>query len=448
MPKLKVKATRKVGQDKPAPLHIQLLSITTRLLVDVQCMRDLFRTVTPLIEDQDRASLDRLTQLVKKLTLLTKTREKDDSTTTKFAMTYAELKTLKETTLRYQRADHLFRSNALTTLIAMFDTYMSGLISIALLAYPDRLTSSDKSITYEEAVTFTSIEEIKKKFVSKEVEQVMRGSHDDQFKSLETVANVKFRDGLPMWQEFIEITERRNVHVHCAGEVSGQYLRVCREHRVELPSEIKEGSFLPIDEAYFATACHVIWLMGFTIGQTVVRKLFPKEISRADDALNEIGFDLFLGEDWALAYTVFDYATTLPAKAVGNDFYRKMFLINKCIALKCSGKSKECLEELGKVDWSSATSRYVLAVAVLRDNFEEAGKLMVGVAKGSHAIDESGFREWPLFREFRKTEYFQRAFKKIFKKDFTQVSLSTLTSLKGAAESSRDIPNKSEGPTQ
>jgi hypothetical protein len=438
MPKTPSRNRKRRNAEKRHEPHNQLLFETTRLLTDLQCMRELFKMVTPIITEQDRASLERLTDVAAKLTTVSQQKHRRHTTTTRLGMTYGELKTIKDTALRYQRTDYLFRSSALITLVTRFDSYVSALLRLALLAYPERLNRSDKFLTYEEAMKFTSLDEIKLSCVSHDVEPVMRGSHDDQFRYAETVTNLKLREILPAWPEFIEITERRNVHAHCAGKVSAQYLSVCRANKVILASGLKQGSDLQISESYFDSACRVIWLIGFTMGQMVVRKLFPTQIEAADAALNDIGFDLLLGEDWSLSLAVFDFATNLPLKAVSDDSSRKMFLINKCIALKSSGKTQECLEELSRVDWSSSITRFVLAVAVLRDEFEDAAKLMAQAARGEHAITERSLCEWPLFRDFRKTQQFQKAFKRIFKKDFTEISLATLTSLTTGAEAKTD----------
>ncbi len=93
------------------------------------------------------------------------------------------------------------------------------------------------------------------------------------------------------------------------------------------------------------------------------------------------------------------------------------FLINLCIALKFAGK--EFTSRLNSVDWTSFHPKYHFAVAVLEDRFTEAEKLMRTPAV-YETVGEFNFKTWPLLREFRKTDQFQRTFKAVFKKDFAE----------------------------
>ena len=124
---------------------------------------------------------------------------------------------------------------------------------------PEQL--SKLSISYIEATNAPSIEELRERFVRKEVEDVLRGSHSEQFKYLSAFTG-KF-DEPALWSRVIEITERRNLHVHTGGRVSSQYLERCREAGVVLPSDLRERMLLPVDTVYFNKACLTFSEMAF-----------------------------------------------------------------------------------------------------------------------------------------------------------------------------------------
>jgi len=58
-------------------------------------------------------------------------------------------------------------------------------------------------------------------------------------------------------------------------------------------------------------------------------------------------------------------------------------------------------------------------VAVLSDNFNLAIKLMEKI--GPNEAQDVSYREWPLFKELRKTFEFHRTYEKIYNKDFQRI---------------------------
>ena len=113
-------------------------------------------------------------------------------------------------------------------------------------------------------------------------------------------------------------------------------------------------------------------------------------------------------EKWKLAELVFDFAINIPEKyrSKGEVYY--YFIINKAIALKEQGKQIENL--ISKVDWSAFHPKFNLAVSVLSDDFKKAEKLMI-TESVKEALTEESFRTFPLFRKFRQSEEFKRAYK-------------------------------------
>lgn len=95
-------------------------------------------------------------------------------------------------------------------------------------------------------------------------------------------------------------------------------------------------------------------------------------------------------------------------------------MINAAICLKELGQKSEMNKLIDGIDWSSASSKFHLAVKVLKEKYEDAEKTMVSM-NGKEPIDEESFRYWPLFNKFRETENFKRAFKKIYKRDYEPV---------------------------
>ncbi len=90
-----------------------------------------------------------------------------------------------------------------------------------------------------------------------------------------------------------------------------------------------------------------------------------------------------------------------------------MFLVNRAQAYKWSGDKQTTAEILRQQDWSATSDSFKLAEAVLNERYEEAARLMktIGPSGEPHKVD---YRDWPLFREFRKTPEFRKAYEDVF----------------------------------
>jgi hypothetical protein len=55
---------------------------------------------------------------------------------------------------------------------------------------------------------------------------------------------------------------------------------------------------------------------------------------------------------------------------------------------------------------------------VLNDDFKLAAKFVEKIGSKSEYISEEGYRLWPIFREFRKSQEFLDAFESAFGKKF------------------------------
>lgn len=133
---------------------------------------------------------------------------------------------------------------------------------------------------------------------------------------------------------------------------------------------------------------------------------------------------------------VFDYAAKLRGTWVLNEALRRNYIINKAQALKGLGKQDAALKEIASLDWSAAHSRYLLAIALIKDDFDGAAELM-----SEAEFSENSYRTWPIFEAFRDTTQFKTEFRKLFGKDFDQSESKTHTKPVEAAAAEREAFN-------
>src|SRR5262249_15475968 len=143
-----------------------------------------------------------------------------------------EVKRMQLAAKKLNRANNLFRSNSVVSMISTYEEYFRQLLQTILGTFPERFKHPEKVITYEELSELRSLDEIKEKFIEKELDKELRKSTIDQFKYLENLLSTSFSADFKAWSDFLELLERRNLFVHCGGVVSRQYLKVCNQNKI------------------------------------------------------------------------------------------------------------------------------------------------------------------------------------------------------------------------
>lgn len=359
---------------------------------------------------------------------------------------FIELNEKVETT---DLAYNLLPINFVVSFVSQYDAYLGGLIRTMFISKPEFLNSSEKNILFSELIKFESIEEAREFTVEKEVESVLRESHLKQFKWLENKLGITLRKDLPSFSEFIEITERRNLFVHCNGIISRQYLEVCKENDVKNIDKTKLGQKLNANPAYFNKCYMVLFEIGVKLGQVIWRKLQPDDIESADAHLNNVCYQLLIKGHNRLALNLLTFATDTLKKHHDQEMLC-ILTINKALAHYLSDKKDDCKKVLSKHDWSATNDKFKLAIAVLREEYENAIELMKSIGTSNKHINQGAYREWPLFRHFRKRDDFKLAYKEIFNEELVYIEpkprnlediLTDLKQLRKEAEEEKTAAN-------
>lgn len=345
-----------------------------------------------------------------------------------------EISRIEKQHLRSRTATKLLPRTFLVSFVSVYDAYLGRLITALLQEKPEVLNSSARQLTYKELKDFTDLEAARNHILEQEVESILRESHSEQFKWLERTFDVKLREGLSAWATFIELTERRNLFVHCHGKVSSQYLKCCGDHKA-LVAGIGLGDTLEADNKYLVGAYKCLYEIGVKLSQVLWRKTKPDQLLDADEALNKIAYELLVDEKYDLATRLLEFGVkTLPRH--GSEVTKRIFVINLAQAYKFSGKEQECLDDLSKMDWSACTEQFNLCVAVLKDDFAGAAQIMllIGVAG---TISRQEYIDWPVFRKFRESDEFKDAYIQMFKE-----TPHTVQTVSEAAQSPKDEVEK------
>ena len=312
-------------------------------------------------------------------------------------------------------ASKIIPESLFVSLISQYDAFLTRLLRAIYEIKPDVLNGSERNLTFSQLVEMETIDNAREFIIDKEIDTVLRKSHAEQFDYLEKLIGIKLREHLPIWQTFIEVTERRNLLVHCDGIVSNQYLKNCNEHKCKIDN-VKVGDRLGAEPKYFTSAYRCLYEIATKLTHTIWRKYLISDLKIADGELNDVCFDLINTKSFELADILLEFGCS--QKKHFNDSTKNVFIINGALSKYLQEKKEEAKLILDKKDWSASSDDFKLAYAVLTDDFEKAYEIMTKIGDKCE-VDNSDYKQWPLFTKIRKEDKFKETFQTIFKEEYT-----------------------------
>lgn len=312
-------------------------------------------------------------------------------------------------------ASKIIPESLFVSLISQYDAFLTRLLRAVYEIKPDVLNGSERNLTFSQLVEMNSIENAREFIIDKEIDTVLRKSHSEQFDYLEKHIGLKLREKLPIWQKFIEITERRNLLVHCDGVVSNQYIKNCTEQKCNI-EKIEVGGRLGVEPKYFSEAYECLYEIATKLTHTLWRKLLISDLKNADRELNDICFHLINSNSFELADILLEFSC--DQKNHFNDSLRNVFIINGALSKYLQDKKNDVKKILDKKDWSASSDDFKLAYSVLTDDFEKAYEIMLKIGENGE-VDQSDYKQWPLFSKIRNETKFKQTYQDIFKEEYS-----------------------------
>lgn len=309
----------------------------------------------------------------------------------------------------------LMPKNAVVAMVSLYDAYLAELIECAYMIKPELLYACEKEFTFSEIIQYESIDKLKKHIIEKDVEAIIRESHIKQFDILSKKFKVELTKDLPSLDDFIEITERRNLFVHTNGKVSSQYLKMCKERPVDHKEEdVQIGEELYATPVYVEHCYKIMFEIGVKLGQVIWRKI-ENDLEKADDSLIDIGYELLKNNKYSLACVIMDFACKPYVKHY-NKICEFVLTVNRALAYYLRGNKSKCNEIIKGIDWSGSELKFQLAYYVLLEKYNDAIIIMKKIGKNDDMC--VGYAEWPLFNDFRKTQQFKDTYKDIYGREY------------------------------
>lgn len=299
----------------------------------------------------------------------------------------------------------LLSQSVLSSIVVIFEAYLSEIYELLIISNHESYLN-DKQVNVNQIFN-KSINEIINTIVKHEVEQKM-------YDSLATLDLIKDKSGLDIDRHcqirklFEEIYYRRNIYVHNKGIVNDIYLSKVNK---EYCKEIKIGEYANCSEEYLNKAIRILKIVIATIYYELLRTSICEDEELYHE-LSNVGFEALCEGEYDIAEHIYN----MLRKHKEFEFKDKaIYQVNYINALKQQGKSYE--KELKEFDVSIATDNFKIAKMCLEDKFEDAYNLLI--ISYPISFNAVSIREWPLFIDFRKTEYYEK-FKEEHISDFNE----------------------------
>lgn len=192
---------------------------------------------------------------------------------------------------------NILNESMIMMLLVKYEEAIAGIYRYLLEAFP-KAYLSDKSITYSEIVSFDSdIEEIRERFINKEIDEFMRLPLSDWYKSFESKQGANFYFENDEFELFKEIYYRRNLFVHNQGVVNEVYKKNVPDCSYEL------GERLSVNEEYLEQAFLVA--RKVLIGTVWGLRKTADDMEELNSYLFEYGYTSLKNEEWDLAEYIY-----------------------------------------------------------------------------------------------------------------------------------------------
>lgn len=308
-----------------------------------------------------------------------------------------------------------FISTQFVDCITQFDNYLRNLMRCIYRLHPEILKNSNKSISYKELLDITTIDNAKDFVIESVLTELFHGSHSEQLEHFSKITKIDVPKQMEeLYKQLIEITERRNIHIHCHGKASKQYINVCLQNKVAVT--VSEGDDLKIDKTYFLESIDALMELSVKIGFIVWKKQEKAEHENADKFLIALCNDLIRQGRNKLAIALIDYVIDNKDNQMSlfNKHLLKMYWI---CAQKRDGNNTEYEKGIHE-DWTSVKPLISLILSVLEDDYASAIEQMKHIGNDPKELDKTIFEDSVLFSEYVKQREFKDAYKSIFSADF------------------------------
>ncbi|WP_153160876.1 hypothetical protein [Zoogloea sp. 1C4] len=324
------------------------------------------------------------------------------------------------------------------SLFSELDFFTGDLLTNIYLSKPELFKGIRRELALCEILDLGNIEAVKMDMLEKEIDSIRRESYVEQFAELERRFDIRTLRKFDEWEEFVEMTQRRNLIVHNGGRVSQQYLTVCKKEGVKIDKGCQAGSFIHIEPEYLLRATTILSKIGFMLGHTLWMKTNPSERDLISESMESAVYDKLTKKKWNAALHFGLFSLTEGMKKGISETSLRVRIINTAFAFHSINKKNEANELLDSMDWKASLRDFRLAVAVIKEDYSLANRLMQEIGKNGEIVNEISYHQWPLFEKFRDSNEFEEGYQNVYGRSFRDEIAKAVEDASRSSVPSRD----------
>ena len=300
-------------------------------------------------------------------------------------------KTRMEIVSLYQRPSILSNS-VLMMLLVKYEESIANIYRFLIEKHPEAFLS-DKSITYSELMKQKlSLDEILEKFITKEIDGIMREPISDWYDSFRKKQKAQFLFADDLFERFKEVYYRRNLIVHNQGVVNEIYLSNTKNN------EVKIGERLKVDKKYLENAFQLTRLM--LIDTFLGLRKIADDKEQLISWISSYGYDCLIEKQWEQAKYI--YKVILQDDNM-KSIDKLIAKINYWISIKNLKGVAAIQKEVNLLDVSSMRLEFSVAKAALLNEHKEVSYLLEECLEKDE-IPAYYIKTWPLLNEYRASD--------------------------------------------
>lgn len=285
-------------------------------------------------------------------------------------------------------------NSALISLTSACELFAGQLLHYYFIKFPQAASLKEKNFSYEELLSFSTIEDARKYLVDNKVEEILRANFMDWmsfFSEKIKISTDLIKDNFPYCQE---ACLRRNLLVHNGGVVNSVHMK---KLPVELVDRPRIGQRLAVKEEYFSDRLDRFEVVFLVLALEVWKKFSKEDEGRGQAAL-EFGYNALSRKRWSVARILCKHVMDEPRFAEDLRMYAQ---VNYWQSYKWAGDFESVRADVEAWDVSAKNINFQAAKAALLDQDDAAVDLLKKLLKRDE-LSIDNLLEWPLFNGLRE----------------------------------------------
>ncbi len=315
--------------------------------------------------------------------------------------------------------------STLMMLLVRYEEAISKIFEGLIECYPNAYLK-EKTITFSEFVELSAtntMAEIKKKYIDREVEELMRMSVSEWYRIFETRHSAKFSFENDEFNDFLEIYYRRNVVVHNNGRVNDTYNAFTK-------AELEVGDRLVTNRDYIKKSIKGVLIILYGTFWGLKKTCSDKK--DVDAVLFDIGFGNMIDRNWNASEYIFNLLLNSKDSTASSKISAK---VNYWISQKNRYGLDSIRKEVDEFDTSALDDVFKVAKLALVDDFPKVSEGLERILGKEFPVDY--IENWPLFLQYRTSEeyvVFKEMHKEVFEVQDYQPNINDADDIETAKE--------------